>query len=66
VKVRQKISSIENFCLNFLLYESPKNGLKQGDAFSQLLFNFALEHATMKVQENQMEPKLNGTRQLLA
>jgi hypothetical protein len=31
-----------------------QNGLKQGDALSPLLFNFALECAIWKVQENQM------------
>jgi len=29
-----------------------KNGLKQGDALSRLLVNFALEHAIRKVQAN--------------
>jgi hypothetical protein len=45
---------------------SIQNGLKQGDALSPLLFNFASEYAIKKILVNQMGLKLNGTHQLLA
>jgi len=42
-----------------------KNGLKQGDALTPLLFNSALENAIIMIQVNQDGLKLNGTHQLL-
>jgi hypothetical protein len=42
-----------------------KNGLKQGDALSPLLFSFVLEYAISRVQASQEGIKLNGTHHLL-
>ena len=42
-----------------------KNGFKQGDALSSLLFNFALEYVIMRIKVNWDGLKLNGTHQHL-
>jgi len=42
-----------------------RNGLKQGDTLSSLLFNFALKYSIMRVQLNQESLKLNATHQVL-
>jgi hypothetical protein len=42
-----------------------KNGLKQGDALSLLLFNFTLGYTGRRVQTNKEGLKLNGTHQFL-
>ena len=39
-----------------------RNGLKQGDDFSPLLFNFILKYVIRRVQVSQDGLKLNGTQ----
>ena len=42
-----------------------KNGLKEGNALSLLLFNFAVEYAIRKVKANHKLLKFNSTHQVV-
>lgn len=42
-----------------------KNGMKEGDALSQQLFNFIFELITRKIYENRKELIFNGLNQII-
>jgi hypothetical protein len=52
-----KVHTSKHLSDNFLI----QNGVKQEDALWPLLFNFVLDSAIGKIQENQMEMKLRFT-----
>ena len=52
---------------NYLYNSFPiEKGLKQRDTISPVLPSFALEYASRKVQETNLELDLNDTQQILA
>ena len=74
--IRMKLVRLIKVCLNYTCGRIQigrhlsdmfpiKNGLKQGDALSQLLFKFALEYSMRRVLANQEGLKLKATHQIL-
>lgn len=52
-------------CIHFSDIFLTQTGVRQGEALSPLLFNFALEHTIVKVQGSQVEMTFNETYQLM-
>jgi hypothetical protein len=61
VQIKRKVRTCK--CLP---HRFPIQNINQGNDLSSLLFSFALEYTSRKVQKEHVELKLNGTHQFLA